>query len=285
MRASRRRFLSGLAAGTTLAALGTGRAGPSEWRFGTTPVFLDDHVALLNDWGTYLSKRMNMPIRFVQRRSYRDITELLLEGRVDCAWVCGAPYVQHQDRMRLLAVPLFQGEPLYRSYVITRRSSKVDRLSDLRGRTFAFSDPDSNSGHHVPRYRVRQLGHDPGAFFGRSFFTYGHPRVIEAVAAGLADGGAVDGYVWETLALRSPSLVERTRVIDRSDQYGFPPIVVPSVSKPEHADRFRTILLQMSDDHQGKALLERLNLTGFAREKESLFAGIANVLKELNALA
>lgn len=285
MRASRRRFLSGLAAGTAIAAVGSTRANPFEWRFGTTAVFLDDHVAQLNDWGAYLSSRMEMPIRFVHRRSYRDITELLVEGRVDCAWVCGAPYVQHKDRMRLLAVPLFQGEPLYRSYVITRSSSRISGLPDLKGRTFAYSDPDSNSGHHVPRYRIRQLGHDPAGYFGRSFFTYGHPRVIEAVAAGLADGGAVDGYVWETLALRSPSLVERTRVVDRSAQYGFPPIVVPTTSNLAQGERFRTILLGMSGDSAGRALLGRLNLTGFAHEKEALFAGIAHVLKELNALA
>ncbi len=285
MRPSRRNFLSGIAAGATLSAIGTARANASEWRFATTPVFLDDHIALLNDWGAYLSARMGTGIRFVQRRSYRDITELLLEGKVDSAWVCGAPYVQHMAQWRLLAVPLFQGEPLYRSYVIVRRSSKFESLADLRGRTFAFSDPDSNSGHHVPRYRVRQLGGNPATFFGRSFFTYGHPRVIEAVASGLADGGAVDGYVWETLALRSPALVEKTKVVDRSAQYGFPPIVAPAASDSVQAEKFRSILIGMSTDPAGKPLLRRLNLDGFARENEKLFGGIALVLKDLNALA
>jgi phosphonate transport system substrate-binding protein len=285
MRAGRRRFLSGLAAGTALAATGASGTNQPEWRFATTPVFLDDHQALLNDWAAYLSPRMDMPIRFVHRRSYRDITELLLGGRVDCAWVCGAPYVQHKDRWHLLAVPLYEGEPLYRSYVIVRQSSKYGSLADLKGHTFAYSDPDSNSGHHVPRYRIRQLGSDPATFFGRSFFTYGHPRVIEAVASGLADGGAVDGYVWETLALRSPALVSKTKVIDRSAKYGFPPIVVPDTVNPGQTERFRSILLGMSADPAGVALLRRLNLDGFAREKESVFAGIAAVLKELNALA
>ena len=282
---SRRRFLARVAAGASLALATKGNAEAAEWRFGTTPVFLDDHVALLNDWGAYLSERMEIPIRFVQRRSYRDITELLLDGRVDAAWVCGAPYVQHRDRWRLLAVPLYQGQPLYRSYVIARPSGKMHGLADLRGKTFAYSDPDSNSGHHVPRYRVRQLKADPNNFFGRTFFTYGHRRVIEAVAAGLADGGAVDGYVWETLALRSPSLVERTVVIDRSDLYGFPPIVIPDTVSPVLADRFQSLLVRMNEDPAGKDLLKRLNLDGFAREPESIFAGIAGVLRDLNALA
>lgn len=285
MRASRRQFLSRLAATSAIGAIRFARADESEWLIGTTPVFLDDHVSLLNDWGTYLSNRMDMSIRFVHRRSYRDITELLLEGRVDCAWVCGAPYVQHRDRLRLLAVPLFEGQPLYRSYIIVKRSSEMNRLADVRGHTFAFSDPDSNSGHNVPRHRIRQLGYHPREFLGRSFFTYGHPRVIEAVAAGLADAGAVDGYIWETMALRSPALVGKTKVIDRSELYGFPPIVTPSTANAASAERFRAILLAMNGDTAGRTLLERLNLTGFSREKDSLFDGVANVIRELNALA
>ena len=284
MKVSRRRFLSGLAA-SAIGAIRSSRAGESEWLIGTTPVFLDDHVSLLNDWGTYLSSRMAMAIRFVHRRSYRDITELLLEGRVDCAWVCGAPYVQHRDRLRLVAVPLFEGQPLYRSYIIVRQSSQMKQLIDVRGHTFAYSDPDSNSGHNVPRHRIRQLGYEPREFLGRTFFTYGHPRVIEAVAAGLADAGAVDGYVWETMRLRSPALVAKTRVIDRSELYGFPPIVAPSNVNLDLVERFRASLLAMNGDDAGRALLNRLNLTGFSREKDSLFDGVANVIRELNAVA
>lgn len=285
MRVSRRRFLSGIAAASAIGAIPSARAGDSEWLIGTTPVFLDDHVSLLNDWGTYLSNRMAMPIRFVHRRSYRDITELLLEGRVDCAWVCGAPYVQHRDRLRLVAVPMYEGHPLYRSYIIVNQSSAIKRLADVRGHTFAYSDPDSNSGHNVPRHRIRQLGFEPREFLGRTFFTYGHPRVIEAVATGLADAGAVDGYIWETLRLRSPALVGKTRVIDRSELYGFPPIVTPNSANAALADRFRGILLAMNGDAAGRALLDRLNLTGFSREKDSLFDGVANVIRELNAVA
>jgi phosphonate transport system substrate-binding protein len=285
MSTSRRQFLSGLAAASVIGTTKFALAGESEWLIGTTPVFLDDHVSLLNDWGAYLSNGMGMAIRFVHRRSYRDITELLLEGRVDCAWVCGAPYVQHRDRWRLLAVPLYEGRPLYRSYIIVKRSSEMNQLADVRGRTFAYSDPDSNSGHNVPRHRIRQLGFHPRDFLGRSFFTYGHPKVIEAVAAGLADAGAVDGYIWETLALRSPALVGKTKVIDRSELYGFPPIVTPNTANAASVERFRAILLAMNGDTAGRTLLERLNLTGFSREKDSLFDGVANVIRELNALA
>ena len=72
---------------------------------GTTPVFLDDDVAFLRDWQAYLQRELGRPVAFVQRRSYREVSELLMAEKLDAAWICGFPYVRYRDRMRLLAVP------------------------------------------------------------------------------------------------------------------------------------------------------------------------------------
>ena len=73
----------------------------------------------------------------------------------------------------------------------------VDRRP--RGDVHAFSDPDSNSGFLVTRHRLTTMHGRPERFFSRYFFTYGHRNVIRAVAAGLAQSGSVDGYVWEVV--------------------------------------------------------------------------------------
>ena len=92
----------GCAALTLLAAQG-GSGQPLS--IGTTPVFLDDDVAFLRDWQAYLQRELGRPVVFVQRRSYREVSELLLAEKLDAAWICGYPYVRYRDRMRLLAVP------------------------------------------------------------------------------------------------------------------------------------------------------------------------------------
>lgn len=65
--------------------------------------------------------------------------------------------------LQLLAVPLFEGKPLYRSYLIVLASDTVTRsILDLRGKVFAFSDPDSNSGWPAhPNYALVQLQGNP----------------------------------------------------------------------------------------------------------------------------
>ncbi len=169
------------------------QAAPSErpLLIGTTPVFLDDEVAFLREWQAYLARHLHRPVAFVQRGTYREVSELLLNEKLDAAWVCGFPYMRYQSRMRLLAVPIWEGKPLYRSYVIVPSSNIVPqhKIADLRGKIYAYSDPDSNSGWLVPQAQLQQLGIEPATFFRRTFFTYAHRRVVDAVAAGVAQGG------------------------------------------------------------------------------------------------
>lgn len=269
----RRRLLKAALAGW---ALGPLRARADEpLLFGTTPVILDEQAQFLGTWQSYLEARLRRPVRFVQRGSYREIVVLLLTGKLDFAWLCGYPYVRYKHQLERVAVPLYRGEPLYRSYLITPADDRVTRsILDLRGRVFAFSDPDSNSGWLVPQAELKRQDENSAYFFSRSFYTWGHRRVIQAVGAGLAQGGAVDGYIWDTLAALHPEFTRATRVAWRSESFGFPPIVASPGQSRDSVEAMRRVLLNMQVDPAGRALLARLNLDGFARGSDALFRGI-----------
>jgi phosphonate transport system substrate-binding protein len=252
-------------------------SGRAPLRFGLTPVILDDRIGFLRQWGTWLETHLGRPVIFVQRARYREIMDLLLRGGLDLAWICGYPYVQHQTDLSLIAVPRFQGQPLYRSYIIVAADAPYESLEDLKGRLFAWSDPDSNSGYLFPRYRLTQMGEDPDQYFRRAFFTWGHRHCVEAVAEGLADGAAVDGYVWETLALRYPALTARTRVVLQSPLFGFPPLVGAPGLPEADVQAVRRVLLAQEDDETGRRLLRELNLDGFSAEGPALFHDIGQM--------
>lgn len=278
---SRRRFLalaSLLLAGPSQAALPE-----RQLRFGLTPVILDDRLSFLRKWQHWLQHGLDQPVRFVQRANYREITDLLLGGGLELAWICGYPFVREQASLELLAVPRHHGSSTYRSYIITASENHSAKgLQELQGRVFAFSDPDSNSGYLYPAYRLHQMGTDPQHFFSRSFFTWGHRNTIEAVAAGLADGGAVDSYVWEQTALHRPQLVARTRVIEKSPAFGFPPIVTRRDLAPATRERLQALLLRMSTDPLGRQLLASLGLDGFECGDVGNYAGIRTMAQVID---
>lgn len=254
MNLTRRRFcatlaLCGLAPGAFAAALAS--EGPA-LRLGLTSVFLDDQSIFLEAWRTYLTARLQRPVVFVQRGSYREIVDLLNQGQLDAAWLCGFPFVRNERRLRLLAVPLFQGRPLYRSYLIVPAGdTHTKSLLDLRGKVFAYSDPDSNSGFLYTQFALAKIRERSEVFFARTFYTWSHRKVVEAVA------------------------------VEQSPEFGFPPFVARSTLPARDFTALRDILVAMRNDEEGKKLLGQLNLDGFTPGEHRLYGGIASMAEKV----
>ncbi|HEY0837164.1 MAG TPA: phosphate/phosphite/phosphonate ABC transporter substrate-binding protein [Azospirillum sp.] len=277
---SRRALVRAMAALSILSAAGVAAAAPVRLvRFGLTPVVVQENLQFFDSWRRYLEGRIQSPLQFIQRRSYREIIQLLEAGEIDFAWICGYPFVRRRetDFLDLLAVPVYDGQPLYRSYVIVHRDSPAHGIADLEGRSFAFSDPDSNSGYLAPRGMLQRMGRAPEQYFRLTFFTYNHAETVEAVADRFADGGAVDSYVWEYLARTRPELTGQTRVIEWSEPYGFPPLVARRGSDPALVARMQEALLGMSGTPEGRRLLADLALDGFKEGSPALYDGIRSL--------
>ena len=241
---------------------------------GLNPLFLDSDIQLLSLLQTYLAEQLGRPVQLVKRRTYQEITALLLSGQLDAAWVCDDPYVQHEDQFALLAVPLYRHEPLYQTYVIVSEGSKAQSFDDIRGTVHAFSDPDSTSGFLVTRSLLALRHTTPAQFFRTFFFTYGHRNVVRAVATGLAESGSIDGYVWDVMREREPELINRTRVVYTSEKLGFPPIVgLKSAQETTTAKAISAAFLEMPADPLGRQILSILELDGFTKADPDLYRG------------
>lgn len=245
-------------------------------QFGLTPVFLTSDLELLTRLKSYLSRKCGTDVQLVQRRTYEEITSLLLSGQVDAAWICGYPFAQYRTELALVAVPEWRGKPLYQSYIIVHADRKAISIDDLKGDLHAFSDPNSNSGYLVTAALLAEQHQKPETFFKKTIFTYGHRNVVRAVASGLAQSGSVDGYVWEVMAELEPELTGKTRILRKSEELGFPPVACLRNNRdaPQIA-LLRQALLEMRNDDEGRQVLSLLKLDGFAEEPESLFDLIA----------
>lgn len=245
-------------------------------RFGLTAVILTDNIRFLDEWSQYLEAKMGRKVEFVLRRSYREVMDLLDSGAIEFAWICGYPYVQSRkpESLQLMTVPVYRGEPRYFSYIIVPYNSPYKRLDDLKGKIFAFSDPDSNSGFLYPLSLLVKKGDKPETFFRQTFFTFNHAETVQAVSEQVADGGAVDSYIWESLAAIKPEVTEKTRIIKQSPSFGFPPIVSGLGVDANTVKLMKSTLENMNQDVDGKAFLARLKLDGFGDYPDSLFNGI-----------
>lgn len=231
----------------------------------------------------YLEKRLGRPVELVQRRTYAEVNALVRDREVDLALVCTGAYIRgHRDfGMELLAVPQVQGETVYYSYIIVPASSPARSLADLRGKSFAFTDPLSNSGRLMALYMLLQMGEEPGLFFGRTIYTYGHDNSIRAVADGLVDGAAVDSLVYTYFLNRHPELAGRVRVIARSEPCAMPPVVVHPDLEAEQKALLQNVLLTMHQDEEGRAALAQLQIDRFVVLDDRAYDSVRRALEEV----
>jgi phosphonate transport system substrate-binding protein len=234
-----------------------------------TRQYYDDLLRLIGD-------RIGRRVDFVQRKTYAEVNDLLERGEIDMAFVCSGPYVLGHAKfgMEILAVPVAHGEDVYYSYFIVNRDSKAKTLDDLRGKSFAFTDPESNTGCLVPKYVLARRGQTPASFFGSTFFTHSHDNSIKAVAEGLADGAAVDQLIWDFLQSSDPTYTRKTKVISKSPPYGMPPVVVNPWLDDGLKRELRGVFLALHEDQASCRLLRRLQIDRFKEGNDAMYDSV-----------
>lgn len=208
----------------------------------------------------YIGKELGRPVEYVDATSYEEINTRIESRDIDGAIVCSGPYVDGHSKfgMELLAAPQAYGGTVYYSYIIVPKDSPAKGLDDLKGKSFAFSDPLSNTGKLVPEYLLARKGESSKTFFSKTVYSGSHDKSILAVADKLVDGAAVDSLIWEYLNKIKPELTGRTRILLKSDPYAIPPFVVHPSLDPELKKKLRTILLTAHTKPKGKELLDKM---------------------------
>ena len=224
----------------------------------------------------YIGAKLGREVQFIQRKTYGEINELLGIGKIDLAFICSGPYAAGKEiyDFELIATPQVQNNHFYQSYLIVNKASPFNRLEDLKGRVFAFTDPDSNTGKLVPTFWLFEIGEHPETYFSKTIYTYSHDNSILAVAKALVDGAAIDGLIWEYYHQKDPVFTSRTRVIQKSERYGIPPIVASKHLSSELKDHIRQLFFSMHDDPKGQKILTELMIDRFIAPRDEWYDSI-----------
>ncbi len=234
----------------------------------------------------YVGGKLGRPVQFVARDTYVEVNDLLKRGDLDIAFVCSGAYTVGHDELgqELLVAPEVRGKTVYYSYIIVNKDSRLQKLEDLRGKTFAFTDPHSNTGNFVPTYLLARMKETPETFFKKSVFTYGHDKSITAVAERIVDGAAVDSLVWNYLDKTAPQFTVKTRIIVQSGPYGIPPVVVRPGLDRETKERLKKIFLDIDKDEEGREILKGMMIDRFVTISDAAYDSVREMRKQMAAM-
>ncbi len=243
-------------------------------RFAVAPVLSSEKAFVPSRLlAKYLARRLETPVELIQRRTYREINEMIRLGTVQFALVCTGAFVvgDQEFGMQVVAVPRYKGKTEYHSYIIVRKESPFRKFEDLEGKKIAVSDPLSNSGYFYPMFLVRQMGRDPNKFFDQMLFTYSHDSSIQAVEEGITDAAAVDSLIFDYELSHNVALDRSLRIVRKSPPFGINPIVACRTAPKDTVEAVKRILLAMDLDTEGRMILDLLQIDDFIEPPEGIY--------------
>jgi phosphonate transport system substrate-binding protein len=170
--------------------------------------------------GDYLEKKLGMKVEFTPVTDYAASVEGLIKGKLDMVWFGGFTFVQAKIRSKNQVVPLVQREEdeKFKSVFITTNPA-INKLEDLKAKTFSFGSESSTSGHLMPRSFLLNAKVNPDTDMKRIAFSGAHDATVAAVAGGKVDAGALNISVWEKLVSQNKVDPKQVRVFYTTPGY------------------------------------------------------------------
>lgn len=227
----------------------------------------------------YLSQKMNETIDYKFTDTYDDVVEDLGKNVIQIACMNPTLYVRAHSKygVRVIATMLRKGRPYHRGVIIARADSKVNSISDLKGKMFAFGDVSSTLGYVAPRLMLLDEGIDLGDLHYYNSFTH-HEDVIKAVLSGEFDAGAVTEDIARSFEKQGIKFLKETEYLP-----GFNICVNDSLGS-ERIALCRSALTHLDDSTpEGRTILGSIgnNVTGFVEAKDEDYARIRDMLLRL----
>jgi len=208
-----------------------------------------------------------------------------------CAFMCGYPFSTTVPRPTLLAAPVpnpapHGGRPVYWTDIVVAAESRLERLEDTFGATFAWTSEDSYSGWHAPRLLLAPHAQRRGGpLFAAAIGPLVTPRAVAvAVAKGRADAGPLDCYAHALLRTNEPALAAQLRVIAQTPAVPIPPLVGAPAMAPEDASRLRAVLVDADREPGLAAARAALSLDRFSAVAPELYDRLAADARRADAM-
>ena len=225
----------------------------------------------------YLGKQLGREVRLRTVDTWEGLAKSLASGETDMALMGPWGYVlaNHQAGAEAVATILYQGKPEYFAIMVTSPKSGINKIDDMKGKTFAFGDKGSTSGYLIPNHEFMMRGIDPDKFFSKVIYTK-HQAIETQVTRGELDAGA--DYNRNRDAMIEQGLIKAadSRIIWTSAPL---PNDALALSKELARDKIFTAKLVKALEGIGEALKTQPNLlptsyTGFVAKDNKYYAPI-----------
>jgi len=229
-----------------------------------------------------LSRSLDMPVKPFVAADYNGVIEALRAKRLDVAYLGPFSYVLGTTVADIEAFAVAEtkkaGRTSYHSLIVARKDSGIKSVPDLKGKTFAFVDPSSTSGHLFPKAGLIKMGFNPDKDFGRVIFSGSHDSNAVAVQNGKVDAVAIADRILDAAIAKGLAKREDLVVVWKSDPIPESPTVWRKDLDPALKKRVQAAFMDVKNipwSDQGE-------LNGFHPTNDAAYDIIRETAKTLN---
>ncbi len=235
----------------------------------------------------FLEKNTPYKFKIQVPASYVAVVESFGTKRADVASLATFGYILANDKYGAEArlVVLRHGHDKYKAQIITRNDGKINKLEDLSGKTFGFTDPTSTSGYLMPNKMFKEKSVKPS----KTIFLQKHDSVVTAVYQGRIDAGATfysppeDGKIQDARRLvktQFPDVEEKVKIIAFTEEIPNDPFIFRKDLPEEMKSKITAALEAFIQTEEGKKTLYSLyGVTGLKRATDKDYDTVRAMLK------
>lgn len=256
-------------------------------RFGVEPYDTAPRlVPIYEHIGQLLAKKINCDVKVYVATNYNAEIEAMRNGKLEIGEFGPLGYILAHQVAKAEAVAAFsnkEGKPdSYWASLVTYPGSGIKTVADIRGKTFAFSDPASTSGHLFPAYGLSKNGIDPEKDI-KAIYAGSHTASFEALYNKKVAAGELNSEQLESAKQRGHYKDGDVVFLWKSDPIPTDPISVrgdlPEGFKKRLTEALQTLDLNQLDEKDRKVM--GLGGTRFVPQTDAAYDGIRDLVKTL----
>lgn len=272
--------------GTTTVAFS---APPADWPkklvFGVIPTESSDNVVeRFDNLVQHLQRKLGIPVEIKTASDYAGVIAAMQFKHVDFAYFGPKSYVEAAKRANAEAFVIElsrDGSSGYFGIIITQKGSGLKTMADVKGKTFAFTDPNSTSGTLVPTvYFYKEMKINPKNYFSKVIYSGSHQASMIAVKNGKIDVASTndidmargDGKSWN--AKEDFEIIWTSKLIPAS----------PIAYRKDISASLKKALKDAFVSYKDPVGLDKLKLKGYVEGSDELFNPIRDQLEVKAAL-
>jgi len=231
----------------------------------------------------HMEKVLGIEVELVSAADYAGVITAMAHKHIDFAYFGPKSYTEAAEKANGIALAMEldeNGNPGYTPIIIAKAGSSIKNMDQAKGKTFAFTDPNSTSGCLMPSVTFsRDLKIDPNAYFSSVSFSGSHGASMLAVKNGKIDVAATNDIDMNRMIEKGAISKDDLNIIYSANPLPGAPMAARKDLPKSLQAAFCGALMMLNED---KEALKKLGNGGYGPAQDSDY-DIIRYLKKVKA--